>query len=116
MISSTVIEDRLASEAGPAASAAHRRRTSHLKQMPLDRVVREQIRSACRRIAGQLDKSHPLSKDEMERVTRGALQELGQPEGYVGWTNTANSVWTAGRAEPAVLRTSGPRQNGWDIA
>ncbi|MCU0873672.1 MAG: polyprenyl synthetase family protein [Pirellulaceae bacterium] len=57
--------------------------------MPLDRVVRDQIRSACRRIAGQLDKSHPLSKDEMERVTRGALQELGQPEGYVGWTMVA---------------------------
>ena len=89
MISSTVIEDRVASEAGPAASAAHRRRTSHLKQIPLDRVVREQIRSACRRIAGQLDKSHPLSKEEMERVTRSALRELGQPEGYVGWTMVA---------------------------
>jgi geranylgeranyl diphosphate synthase, type II len=89
LISSTVIEDRVASEAGPAASYAHRRRTSHLKQIPLDRVVREQIRSACRRIAAQLDKSHPLSKDEMERVTRSALQELGQPEGYVGWTMVA---------------------------
>jgi len=45
-----------------------------LKQIPLDRLVREQIRSACRRIAGQLDKSHPLSKEEMERVTRSALR------------------------------------------
>ena len=89
MISSTVIEDRVESEAGPVASPVHRRRTSHLKQIPLDRMVREQIRSACRRIAGQLDKSHPLSKDEMERVTRSALRELGQPEGYVGWTMVA---------------------------
>lgn len=89
MISSTVIEDRLESEAGPVASPAHRRRTSHLKQIPLDRVVREQIRSACCRIAGQLDKSHPLSKDEMEQVTRSTLQELGLHESYVGWTMVA---------------------------
>ncbi len=89
MISSTVSKDRIENEAGPVPSPTHRRRTSHLKQIPLDRAVREQIRSACRRIAGQLDKSHPLSKDEMEQVTRSALRELGQPEGYIGWTMVA---------------------------
>jgi len=89
LISSTVIQDRADSEAGPNSGFPQRRRTAHLKQIPLDRAVREQVRSACRHVAGQLDKSHPLSKDEMEQITRRVLRELGLPEGYVGWTMVA---------------------------
>ena len=89
LISSTVIQDRAVGDAGLGSGASPRRRTAHLKQIPLDRAVREQIRSSCRQVAGQLDKSHPLAKDEMERVTRRVLRELGLPEGYVGWTMVA---------------------------
>lgn len=91
MISSTVFDDRVESDTGPvpAGSSAFRRRTSHLKQIPRDRLVREQIRSACCRVAAQLDKSHLLSKEEMEQLTRATLQELGLSEGYVGWTMVA---------------------------
>lgn len=92
MISSTVSDERLEAEPVPGGSAAppaYRRRTSHLKQIPQERQVRERIRSACSRLAARLDKSHPLSKDELERLTRSLLDPLGLPDGYVGWTMVA---------------------------
>jgi len=85
----TVTEDRAETTAGHGASRTFRRKTSHLKQIPQDRVIRERIRSACIQVAGRLDKSHPLSKDEMETLTRDTLEELGLQEGYVGWTMVA---------------------------
>ncbi|MDX1948500.1 MAG: polyprenyl synthetase family protein [Pirellulaceae bacterium] len=36
-------------------------------------------------VAATLDKSRPLTKDEMEKLVRQTLAEAGQPEGYVGW-------------------------------
>lgn len=89
MTFTTVTEDRAETTAGHVASRAFRRKTSHLKQIPQDRVVRDRIRSACIQVAGRLDKSHPLSKDEMETLTRNTLEQLGLPEGYVGWTMVA---------------------------
>ncbi len=85
----TVTDDRAETTAGHGTSRAFRRKTSHLKQIPQDRVIRERIRSACIQVAGRLDKSHPLSKDEMEMLTRNTLEELGLQEGYVGWTMVA---------------------------
>ena len=73
----------------PVSAPSVRRRTSHLKQIPRDRLVRERIRSACVRVAAALDKSHPLSMDGMEQLTRATLDDLGLPEGYVGWTMVA---------------------------
>jgi geranylgeranyl diphosphate synthase, type II len=35
--------------------------------------------------AKTLDKSRPLTKDEMEKLVRQTLAEAGQPEGYLGW-------------------------------
>jgi geranylgeranyl pyrophosphate synthase len=63
-----------------------RRKTSHLKLVPETRELREKIRARCAEIAARLDKSLPLAKDEMERVARKALDELGLAEGFVGWT------------------------------
>jgi geranylgeranyl pyrophosphate synthase len=63
-----------------------RRKTSHLKLVPETRELREQVRARCAEVAARLDKSLPLTKDEMERVARTALDELGLAEGYVGWT------------------------------
>ena len=63
-----------------------RRKTSHLKQVPSSRALREQIRSECQRFAAGLDKSNPLSKDDLETHARSILTGLKQPEGYVGWT------------------------------
>lgn len=81
---------------GAAAGARSRRRkTSHLKLVPPTKALREDVRRACRATAARLDKSRPLSKDEMEAVARGVLEALGQPEGYLGWTmvELASAFW-----------------------
>lgn len=74
---------------------SRRRKTAHLKLVPETRDLRERMRERCREVAAKLDKSNPLSKDEMEGVSRGILDELGLPEGYVGWTMVvlASEFW-----------------------
>src|SRR5439155_23661180 len=49
----------------------------------------------CAQVAGRLDKSRTLSKDEMEQLARRILEEAGLPEGYVGWTMVvlASEFW-----------------------
>ncbi len=68
---------------------SRRRNTSHLKVVPEPKALREQIRARVRQLGPQLDKSRPLGKDEMEAIARKLLEELGQPEGYLGWTMVA---------------------------
>lgn len=63
-----------------------RRRTGHLKDVPDTRELREEIRDYCRSLAARLDRSSTLSKDELETVSRKVLEELKQPEAYLGWT------------------------------
>jgi geranylgeranyl pyrophosphate synthase len=74
------------SELRSSPGKSRRRKTSHLKLVPQSKALREEIRAQCRQVASRLDRSQPLGKDEMETVSRGILQELAQPEGYVGWT------------------------------
>lgn len=76
------------SDAGTAASAQRKRRrnTSHLKIVPATRELRVQIRAACADVAAKLDKSNPLSKEDMEQIARGVLTSYQLPEDYVGWT------------------------------
>jgi geranylgeranyl diphosphate synthase, type II len=63
-----------------------RRQTSHLKIVPETKELREQIRARATEVAAKLNKEVPLTKDQMEAVTRRLLEELGLHEGYVGWT------------------------------
>lgn len=72
----------------PAGSVA-RGRTAHLKAVPESRAVRDRIRARCRELAARLDKSQPLTLDEMEQLARGVLGELAFAEGFVGWTMVA---------------------------
>ncbi len=65
---------------------SRRRKTSHLKLVPDSKALREELRVLCREVAGKLDKTLPLTKDEMEQIARRMLREAGQPEGFVGWT------------------------------
>jgi geranylgeranyl pyrophosphate synthase len=99
---STVPADSLIDAAAVGASAplgekkkTSRRNTSHLKLVPETRAAREALRARCKEVADKLDKSRPLSKDEMEKVARRTLDEAGLPEGYVGWTmvNLASEFW-----------------------
>lgn len=49
----------------------------------------------CIEVASQLDKSRPLSKDEMETIVRAMLEEMGLHEGFVGWAMVmmASAFW-----------------------
>jgi geranylgeranyl pyrophosphate synthase len=60
-----------------------------LKLVPETLAVREQIRDKAVEVAARLDKSRPLSKDEMEQVARALLADMGLAEGYLGWTMVA---------------------------
>ncbi|NIP84490.1 MAG: DUF116 domain-containing protein [Planctomycetales bacterium] len=72
-----------------------RRDTSRFKDVPQARAVRESLRRRCREVAGQLDKSHPLCRDQMEQVARRLLQDADHPEGYLGWTmvHLSSAFW-----------------------
>ena len=72
--------------AGEAPRRSKRRQTSHLKLVPETRELRDSLQARCAALAARLDKSRPLTKDEMETLARGLLTEAGQPEGFVGWT------------------------------
>lgn len=62
-----------------------RRKTSHLKLVPETREQRDHLKKRCDEVAARLDKSRPMTKDEMETVARKLLDDEGLPEGYVGW-------------------------------
>ncbi|MCR9119416.1 MAG: DUF116 domain-containing protein, partial [bacterium] len=53
--------------------------------VPSSKEDREALRKKCAEVADGLDKSRPLSKDEMEAVSRQILTDAGEPEGYLGW-------------------------------
>ncbi len=65
---------------------SRRRKTAHLKLVPETRELRERIRKHCGEVASKLDKSRPLSKDEMESLSRSLLESLDLAEGFLGWT------------------------------
>lgn len=84
------------SESTPTPGRKSRRRqTSHLKLVPETRELRDSLKARCAAVAGKLDKSHPLSKDEMEVVCRRMLADSGLPEGYLGWAMVvlASEFW-----------------------
>jgi geranylgeranyl diphosphate synthase, type II len=67
------------------APRRRRRATSHLKMVPETLELREQLRTECARVASALDRSRPMTKDELELVSRALLESLEMPEGYLGW-------------------------------
>ena len=64
---------------------SRRRKTTHLKLVPETHALREHLKSVCTEVAAKLDKSRPLSKDEMEALSRQLLERENLSEGYVGW-------------------------------
>src|SRR5439155_21674802 len=70
---------------GEAPRKSKRRQTAHLKLVPQERALRESLQARAAAVAAKLDKSRPLTKDEMEALARRTLEEAGQPEGYTGW-------------------------------
>ncbi|PQO36065.1 DUF116 domain-containing protein [Bremerella cremea] len=80
---------------GVKKRVSRRRKTAHLKQVPDRLALREEIQNRCYQICEKLDKSRPLSKDEMEKIVRQLLTEMELPESYVGWTMVmmASAFW-----------------------
>ena len=68
-----------------AAGRSPRRKTSHLKEVPETLELRESLRARCDQIAGRLDRTVPMTKDEVEQIARAALEEADLPEAYLGW-------------------------------
>jgi geranylgeranyl pyrophosphate synthase len=71
--------------ASTGASRTARRKTSHLKEVPETLELRESLRDRAEEIASRLDRSVPMTKDQMEQIARRALEEADLPEGYLGW-------------------------------
>ncbi|HEX7446721.1 MAG TPA: polyprenyl synthetase family protein [Pirellulales bacterium] len=65
--------------------------------MPDTRALREQVRAACAQTAERLDKSRPMSKDELEAIARDVLAAHDWPEGFLGWTmvEVASQFWSS---------------------
>ncbi len=80
----TTLLEASSSTSTPAVSS--RRKTSHLKEVPATRELRDALRARAVEVAAKLNKDTPLTKDEMESVARRLLDEMGLSEGYVGWT------------------------------
>ncbi|MBI1346750.1 DUF116 domain-containing protein [bacterium] len=62
-----------------------RRSTSHLKLVPPTLPEREHLKQAAEQYAKMLDKSRPFTRNELEKHGRQLLQQLHQPEGYLGF-------------------------------
>ena len=77
--------DTTATPAATTGGRSGRRKTSHLKEVPPTLELRESLRARCEQIAEKIDRSIPMTKDEMEQVARRALEEADLPEGYLGW-------------------------------
>ena len=79
----------------PSKRTSRRRKTAHLKAVPPTLEHREAIKRRCDEVTAKLDKSVPMTKDEMEVVCRRILEERGDPEGFLGWTMVmfASSFW-----------------------
>ncbi len=81
---SSAIDSTTGTEA-KTGKRSRRRKTSHLKEVPASREMRDRLKDRCREVAARLDKSTPMTKDEMESVARRLLEEENLGEGYVGW-------------------------------
>ena len=78
-----------------AEDKPRRRSTSHLKMVPETLELRESIREASEKYVEQLDKSRPFSKAVLESHGRKLLEQLGQPEGFLGFVMVliGNAFW-----------------------
>lgn len=74
-----------ADTASGAAGRSTRRKTSHLKEVPPTLELRESLRARCAEVAARIDRTVPMTKDEVEQISRRALEEADLPESYLGW-------------------------------
>ncbi len=94
-VSSTGDDTKVPADIAPPTRKSGRRKTSHLKQVPEPQSLRDEIRDRCREITNKIDKSRPMTKDEMEVVVRQILDEMELKEHFIGWTMVmfASEFW-----------------------
>jgi geranylgeranyl pyrophosphate synthase len=65
------------------------------KLVPESREVRDRIRVEAARVAGTIDRARPLSRAGLQQHGEDLLQEMGQAEGYLGFSMVciANEFW-----------------------
>ena len=73
------------SEKNAVGGRSGRRKTSHLKEVPETLEMRESLRARCQEVASRIDRSVPMTKDEMEQIATRTLEEADLPESYLGW-------------------------------
>lgn len=73
------------SEADAPEDKPRRRSTSHLKLVPETLELREHIKAEAEKYARQLDRSRAFNKSELEAHGRKLLEQLGQPEKFLGF-------------------------------
>lgn len=86
-VGGSVITEHAHSDSGDAPRKRDivRRSTSHLKAVPETLALRELFKVETERYARPLDKSKPFTKDELEKHGRKLLEQIGQPEKYLGF-------------------------------
>lgn len=74
---------------------AHDLSTAHLKLIPPAKELRLKIRLEAVRVAANLDRSHPLTKEVLRGHAEQLMQTVGLPPGYLGFTMVAisNEFW-----------------------
>ena len=77
--------DPTGASAGTEKRKSRRRKTAHLKEVPQTRELRERLRARCAEVTRTLDKTRPLTKDEMEALSRATLEAMSLPESLLGW-------------------------------
>jgi geranylgeranyl diphosphate synthase type II len=70
---------------GRPVKKRRRQSTSHLKHVPETLELRNAMKDAAETLARTLDKSQPFSKDELELQGRKLLEQMGQPEKFLGF-------------------------------
>ncbi|MBI5819958.1 MAG: polyprenyl synthetase family protein [Verrucomicrobia bacterium] len=74
---------------------AHDLSTAHLKLIPPAKELRLKIRLEAVRVAANLDRSRPLTKEVLRGRAEQLMQTVGLPPGYLGFTMVAisNEFW-----------------------
>jgi geranylgeranyl pyrophosphate synthase len=69
--------------------------TERLKEVPASKDLRERVRARALAEAEVLDRSRPLSRQELEGAARRVLGDLHLPEALMGWTmvTLASAFW-----------------------
>ena len=92
----TMTTDESSAVENPVEDKPRRNRsTSHLKLVPETLELREHIRLAAESYTKQLDKSRPFNKSALEAHSRKLLEQIGQPEGFLGFAMVliGNAFW-----------------------